>query len=557
MKRLKVSVETLSPIVLTAESHSAVMTGTRDAISGSILRGVMAAKYIEGRGLAKAHEDEEFRRLFFGALRFTDANIASPEDGARSFAIPLSMQKEKAKEGETEAVEDLTRAEDPTKGMKSFRGYAVLTDGNLIKTVSAAKDISLHMSRMGDEERKKGRSEDGGIYNYESISPGQTFVGFLIGEDSDIAALRARLPQDSFACRVGRSKFTQYGQCRVKLGETAEALDEITADHLEAGGRKLILRLDSPLLFDEMQIGADGTPLMATATNVLGSVARAMNQRTGGGFSVQNVFAAETEIENYVGVWGMKRPRERALAAGSVFALVKDTAWTEADFTALNAVAYGGVGRRTEEGFGQLRHWPNPAGKWEKPKASGENVAAPLPMEEVSETTAEIAKSAFVRRLAEQMRVYAAEDAKNALHIQKADGLSGLTHFFSRLSRHLDAAREDGKPEGIRARLCETLKNEIPSKSSAENNLKNTLVGGRPLYDMLRDAAELPYAGRPWLRDVGTKEEQTIAFLRAVGLAKTDFDLTDGECFYEYWHWFFRQARKRAVTVGKEAEADG
>lgn len=571
MKQLKVTVKTESPIVLTTESNATVMTGTHDAITGSILRGVLAAQYIDACGLGKkAHQNEVFRRLFFGALRFTDANIAC-DDGERSFVIPFSMQKEKAKEDQTEAVEDLMRVDSPKKGMKSFGGYAVLTDGNLIKTVSAAKDVSLHMSRTSEEERKKGRSEDGGIYNYESIDAGQTFIGWVIGEEADISALRAHIP-DEFECRVGRSKFTQYGHCSVKFEELKD-VPVLIAANLEKGS--VILRLDSPLLFDgadEPQPNEAGQHVIVTAPKALGLIVRALNARTGSNaFHLGKVFASGAEIENYVGVWGMKRPREQALAAGTVFALGKDGDWTEQDFEALTDVMYRGVGRRTEEGFGQLRYWPIANGKWAKPDTNENKEPDPLPFAKASEETAKIARKAFERRLAEQIRLYAAEDAKNAkydrtLYNSKTEGLSGLTHFFSRLDHLLDAGqnarsadgRKQEKAKGLRKSYQQTLNNVVRPKSPMENNLRKVYiaVSGQSLYDMLLKDSELPVSGRRWMEDVGTKEARTQAFMDAVGLTKDMFDLTDGKYFYEYWHSFFRSARKRAVTKQEEAERD-
>ncbi len=571
MKQLKVTVETKSPIVLTTESNATVMTGTHDAITGSILRGVLAAQYIDACGLGKkAHQNEEFRRLFFGALRFTDANIAC-DDGERSFVIPFSMQKEKAKEGQTEAVEDLMRVNSPQKGMKSFGGYAVLTDDHLIKTVSAAKDVSLHMSRTSEEERKKGRSEDGGIYNYESIDEGQTFIGWIIGEEADISALRAHIPNE-FKCRVGRSKFTQYGHCSVNFGEL-EDVPALIAANIEK--ESVILRLDSPLLFDEAdepQLNEAGQHVIVTAPNALGLIVRALNARTGSSaFHLGKVFAAGAEIENYVGVWGMKRPREQALAAGTVFSLVKDGDWTEQDLDALTGVMYRGVGRRTEEGFGQLRHWPIVAGKWAKPKTNGSKEPDSLRFEKASEETAKIARKAFERRLAEQIRLYAAEDAKNAkydraLYNSKEEGLSGLTHFFSRLDHLLDAGqnargadgRKQEKTVGLRKSYQKTLKDVVRPKGPMESNLRKVSIAasGRSLYDMLLENSELPVSGRRWMQDVGTKEARTKAFMDVVGLEESMFDLTDGQYFYEYWHTFFRSARKRAVTKQEEAERD-
>lgn len=558
MKRMKITVTTVSPIVLTTESNTTIMTETHDAITGSILRGVIAKQYIDARDLGKdAHRDEKFRRLFFSSLRFTDANRACP-GGRRSFVLPLSMQKEKPKAGQPEKIEDLMRAANPAKGMKSFRGYAVLTNEGLIRKVTVSKDISMHMSRMNDSERKKGRSADGGIYNYESIDAGQTFIGYVIGEEAELSELRAQIP-DSFECRAGRSKFTQYGRCLVKCEEPKD-IPGLSANDLEQDGT-MILRLDSPFLYDGMdvpQINEAGQCAMTMAKQALGLVVDAMNARTdSNAFRIGKVFAADAEIDNYVGVWGMKRPRELALAAGTVFSLAKDGDWTEQDFDALSDIMYRGTGLRTEEGFGQIRHWPKPTGLWTEPKRSGKEETAAAAIGKVSDNVAAIAKKAFERRIIEQLRIDAAVNAKSAVHDTKTDGLSGLTHFFSRLDGILgNAVSEAGKTTGLRKRYGQKLQDEIPEKGPLAGNLQRLRVNNRTLHDVLVSGRDVPYQDCPPWTLLGADEQKTKAFMDAVGLREKDLDFSDGQFFCEYWHWFFRYARKKAVTKQKEAESD-
>lgn len=559
MKRMKITVTTFSPIVLTTESNTTVMTETHDAITGSILRGVVAKQYIAARKLGKdAHRDDRFRSLFFGSLRFADANLACP-GGRRSFVIPLSMQKEKPKTGRLEQIEDMIRTDHPTKGMKSFCGYAVLTDEGLIRQVEASTDIALHMSRMSDTERRKGRSADGGIYNYESISAGQKFIGYIVGDETALSELRADLP-DSFECRIGRSKYTQYGRCLASFEEPKD-IPGLTAADLEKKDGSVILRLDGPFLFEEvaeLQLDASGQCVPITATRALEAVADAMNARTGSStFHIGKVFSANVEIENYIDVWGMKRPREHGLAAGTVFSLTKEGDWTEQDFDALTDLMYRGVGRRTEEGFGQIRHWPEPKGLWARPKTSGTGGPAVLPFKKASAAVAEIAIKAFGRRIAEQLRIDAAVNAKKAVHDTKSNGLSGLTHFFNRLDGLLDdAANETGKTTGLRERYSQMLRDEIPQKGPLNANLHALRVDGRSLHDILVEGYEILYKDCPVWKLLSVNEQKAQSFMEAVDLPKGGIDLADGPYFYEYWHWFFRYARKKAVTKQKEAEID-
>lgn len=94
MRKIPLTIEALSPLVLTAGSQGAILTESGDAISGSIVRGMIAARFIEAQNLGRAaHESEAFRRLFAGALKFS---AAYPSKGGESaMRLPLSLQKDK------------------------------------------------------------------------------------------------------------------------------------------------------------------------------------------------------------------------------------------------------------------------------------------------------------------------------------------------------------------------------------------------------------------------------------------------------------------------------
>lgn len=548
MKQMKIAIKTISPVVLTATGGATVLTETHDVISGSILRGVLADQYIKAKAQElgdNAHENDTFCRLFFGAIRFVDATPSFVWDGVecRSFRLPFSLQKEKSKGEALPQIMDLVWKDDFPKNMKSFQGYAVMKDGWL-QTVEPQKDISLHMSRASDKERRMGRSNDGGVYSYESLEAGQTFSGLMIGEEDDLRTLCNAIPKE-MDCRIGRSKFAQYGHCHLTFGPIAD-VDELSAENLCKEKNAIILRLDTHCL---LETPAD---ILTTAERALTAVAEQMNAGTENGeFSISHVHAAAAEIDNYVGVWGMKRPRETALAAGTVFALVKNGEWTARDYTALSTLMYKGVGRRTEEGFGQLRLWPEPKGVYEKPKreAHEEKAAAIAAIPKASEAVAKSARKIFTRRLRERLRIYAVEDVERI----PAERLTGLTHFFGRLDQMLVSV---GDKAGIREAYRQILEKSIREQSRMDNNMHKVATHGRTLHELLREKRDLPYEGRDWKADLGGKAETTIACMKVIGLEEAVLDWKDGTYFYEYWHWFFRFARKKASTKRrKEAEA--
>ena len=84
---------------------------------------------------------------------------------------------------------------------------------------SVRSSVHFHMSRQEDHERFEGKSRDGGIYNYESIDAGQTFITYIYGEEADLQELMQGLPwkQDQLRVRCGRSRRTGYGHCDIRM----------------------------------------------------------------------------------------------------------------------------------------------------------------------------------------------------------------------------------------------------------------------------------------------------------------------------------------------------
>ncbi|WP_294158749.1 hypothetical protein [uncultured Selenomonas sp.] len=546
VKKQRVVIDTLSPLILTRMSNSTVMTDTKVTISGTILRGVFADRYIACRHLGKdAHKDPAFRRLFFGGLRFVDANPVTC--GMRAIALPFSLQKEKAKSGtKMPDIQDLLKTPKPKLGYKSLRGYAALSEGDgCIVPASVRTSIALHMSRSGAGERLVGSSRDGGIFNYESIDAGQQFEGAILGAEEDIAELLAacQITGGKLHARIGRSRFTQYGDAEITLPprEDAEADGFDIEGNLEDG--TIFLRLDTAFLPQTEAHGAlpDADVLLQAA----------IAPQMGAGFSLGRVYAAAAEVENFVSIWGMKQPREYGLAAGTVFELKKDGVWTDEDKANLAALCTDGIGRRRTEGFGQLRVWPR------------QSLVLTTTDEEwiVPEKDAKIraqVQRILDRKRMEQLCIYAYEDVA-AMH-----GLAGKTHFFARLLTLLEQANRAGTD--VRAQFRALMNKQehhddgqIRARDRSETPFVRSLraidLGGTSLYELLTGNAPLPYttgSGRSWMEAVGGKETQNL--METVGLTAADFP-EDGAAFYVYFQQAFRYARKKAAGVQMRRDA--
>ena len=542
MKKIDVRIKVLSPIVLSIAGNSTIMTETKKYIPGSVLRGLLASRYIAERKLLEAaDQDEDFRQIFLGGARFVDCNPMCK--GVRAVALPLSLRKEKEGTGgkEVPEVKDLLFAEpEEARGFKSFRGMAAVS-GNELHKANVKTIINFHMSRSGAEERLKGSSQDGAVYNYEAIREGQDFSGCILGEEGTLRKLAEGLALEGsgFIAHMGASRFTQYGTCRVELGQMAEI--EGPPDKYEGN---IILRLDTPYIPKDDCKGSARRNLEAVVDRLNGGSAA-------GNFKLGRVFAENAEIDNFVGIWNMRRPRESALAAGSVFELLHDGEWTEQELASLQELMYGGCGRRREEGFGQLRIWPEMTLSLAKTKKNEKKV-------EVKCTVPESVKKQICmiveRRILEQLRIYAYEDAQSS----RREMGTGMAHFFARLENMLEAAKETNNVRETLARAIrqerehqdDKLHDTQKARTPFQEHLEKMQIGDSNLEDYLDGSAPLqPYLipERHKLADSLSDGEERVESLLELAGEKLEDKLQANEYFYEYWHWLFRYGRKNAV----------
>ena len=544
MHQLEVKISVLSPTVLSETENSAILTGSLDFFSGTILRGIFAGQYIKLRqSSTDVHNDPDFRQLFFEKLRFLPAFLEV--NGKRSLPLPLSLMKNK-NDG---AICDFL-IENPPKvpGYKPFRYFGSIAEDGTVTSVQVKKSISLHMSRSDVQakqsgssneigfERLAGKSSEGGIYNYEAVNEGQHFIAYILGEEAELRRLsELTVPEEkSFIAQIGRSKAVQYGRCHIELGEITPADTEINSI-----SDTVYLRLDSPLIPWDSQAADAAAVLEETLLTPL----RAL---TGNEFALpeepMKLFATSSVIENFVGIWGMRRPRVQALKAGTVFALRKTNGnFSEADLAALSRLAGEGIGLRTEEGFGQLRGW-TVRNNYKLPAPAGETA---LPPRQLSREASALAARLLNNRFLDRLRGIAADDAQSGDSIKSYT--KEMTHAFARLDALLDAGKTAA---GFRDELNNVLKaeddeNEKEKRTPFAKHLRQIKLNGTKLRPLLSGA----------LTDIPQLSEKATDIRKELNTAgiKADLDpscreklcgLDSDEAFAAYWHWFFRYARK-------------
>ena len=546
MMEIQVRIRTKTPVILPCTGDASDLTETQGFFSGSVLRGILARKLIGKQKLDEdAHEDEVFRKLFFGDLRFVHAYPYDPQKDTRAMILPFSLQRRK----DGTCIKDLLQA-DPEPNFKGVKGFAMIAEGE-IHSVDVRKSISFHMSRTDlkredGTERLAGKSQDGGVYNYEAIAAGQDFLGYIYGSLQSLNALLEHIEESTFSCYVGRSKYTQYGLCEVTLGEP-QPVQRIAVP----SGNSVYLRMETPF------IPKGGTP--GDVASMLTEITDRLNESGCGRFSLAKkksvsnavtdalpycIFAKTEEIDNFVGVWGMRRPRETALAAGTVFAVAKEGGWQDATVV-LNELCRSGVGRRREEGFGQLRIWTADTLRWGTPWEMTRAERG-----SIDDEAKTLAQKILIAHIIEQVKLIADEDAKGAMRSCGAC----TPHQFVRLEQDLGSC-----PSGVKTRM----------EGSVTDYKKNTPIGdmvdhveicGRSLrayFTVGTEITTMPYYAKA--AETMTPDSDLAKAADMIGMEINEL-LCAEDVYHAYWHAFFRYARKRAKDTdegGSDHVSDG
>lgn len=511
MKAIEVKITTLSPVVLTA-NRSTLMTSSENNISGTILRGIYVKKYIDAHELdEKAHEDKNFRRFFFGKLRFVTARPA--KHGLRSIMVARSLQA--SKDGKT--YNDMLvnpNPEDYEQGFKSKKGQAVLNPEGFIDYTSVAKNTALHIDRHSQKNRISGSSQDGGVFTYEYLEPGEFFIGFIIGEDNVLSDFAKEIKNYDKHCRIGRSSNTQYGHCHLEWGDV-QAVNAISPTD-----STICVRLETPLVAPKPVIEARHV-LDEIFANIAPDI------------EVSDIFGGQEELYGYNNAWQTKIPSQYVLAAGTVFKLSRRTGWSDVDLT---SAFYGGLGLRCEEGFGQLRLWSTdkPIKPWGKDNASQqEPIAYTVNNKEVQR----IAKIIIENKLEQQVKL----DAYKAVQ-RITQQLKGRTHAFAVLESLLGART-------MLADIQNRMKKAVTEIKSDQlhTHLNDVTCNGSSL--------EMMILTQTIITDNLSQELQDFALKTGVAEVKNGKTVFDAEirgaAYYDYWLWFFRHARKAAQAEKK------
>lgn len=544
MKQLQVSITTKSPLIITAESSSQVLTESKNYISGTIVRGILADAYRkyhyrkDPKLGKKAHEDAVFKRLFLGGIQFQAAYPVVA--GHRSYPLPQSLMKPK---GEGNIIDILEASGKPGYKVLKGLGYVDSEPSKKNQTIYMAevdKKIHFHMSRSSESERFAGRSNGGGIYNYEAIGEGQTFEAVISGEEEDLIQLIRGLELEDhiLKARVGKAKRTSYGQCEIRFGDLTDCETDISDEWVKTLKEgKLAIRLDSPFISNTPATGWRRNEEDSLVQDFVNELQAAIpNQKV----SLKKLFTGAEVVRNYVGVWQLHRPDVLALVAGSVFAFDCSKDWSDADVKALKNVLMTGVGNRKEEGFGQIRPWELHLSF--DMKVDNKDSKAVADVTKLSKSTRKLMRTILKTQDIESIRSQAYQDAKNHENqLTKADN-----HTFARLENYISILFN--QTNGISKGDETAVKNIFDANWKANGLFLLHQQTGKScdVKDALI-ALKVPQ----WVSALGEKHQE----LRDLVYSLDDKEQEKKEkekqreaqrklFFEEYWTWFFKYARK-------------
>lgn len=235
----------LDPVALPTQAATASRPQTLTYLPGASFLGIAAAK------LYDALNQNAFAAFHSGAIRFEDA-FPVQNSGHICLPAPLSLHHPKSSAAGGRATAQDMRdfaAESFEPNYKQIRGKDVTLDGKA-EFYTPPREASMRTAIDFDT----GLADEGQLYGYEALSPGQRFRGRIVGDDDMLAKITgnsgdflAKITQALIGEHfIGRSRTAEYGRIEITLEDTAWTLPAEAA----ASGQRYVWLLSDMWLHD-------------------------------------------------------------------------------------------------------------------------------------------------------------------------------------------------------------------------------------------------------------------------------------------------------------------
>jgi CRISPR-associated protein Csx10 len=501
MDQLSYTVALDSSVLITAASSDTNVTYTEKYLPGRVLLGALAGEYIRKKRLyGKAHEDDTFYHWFLGGgLSFGNLDLQM-EEGRVATPLPFSLQCEK----QGTVVYNLLLQTVPVQ-TKMLPKYGTLVCNRVVCAYPSSR-FHFHNCR---QDRMKGHSPTGGIFNYEALAEGQNFTGYIRGERETLQAFREFFGA-KVSLRLGRSCKTEYGASRMTLGD----IKPIEIPKIDQDDDSLAITMIAPCILENNHGQAD--PSLATLQAYLSEFFETDK------FEITQCFARTTMIESYLAVWGMKHPAVVGWAAGSTFKIEFNETLNNYD-KGLKRLYAQGLGERTLEGFGRVEFNVAKAARYIK--ATESHARVKLPQHPLPET----ARMIFISTIRERMIELAKNRASQRINDFKDYPTNSL----------LGRLRMIFSDESLKE--CPAAFLELEQKKPARSQLERCNDGHNTLFEEVKtfQCGEL-------FREAQNREGFNRLKQRADYDPESDMELVK-LLYHTYWQVFWAEMRRKKI----------
>ncbi|MCB1143194.1 MAG: hypothetical protein KDK54_13190 [Leptospiraceae bacterium] len=332
MRKLKLQLELLSPVILTNLSGDENTVSTNQYIPGSMILGALASTFIQERKLGKnAHKNEEFRKWFISQnIIFENVYPTDTIDGYKIvfFPHPNYFQNQKGEEGN---LYNLFENYNPEETYSKFERFTSIRNGVCVP-YSPRSNYNFHHER----DYSSGTSKQGIIFNYESIAEGSQFIGSIDIKDPYYQSFNQWLGKERILS-IGRSRTAQYGKVKVRFIE-----EKFSEDNQRIDGTSFIIHF----LSDVILRNEYGFPC---------SEIRELERLFPGCKIEKSIFGKKNQ-EGFHGAWMLRKISDISFQAGSSFLInIVDQSKKSEVLEKLNSLIQTGIGERIQEGFGKFQ----------------------------------------------------------------------------------------------------------------------------------------------------------------------------------------------------------
>jgi len=505
MHEIKFKIVNKSPLIFSSKFGDLNMVYTKNYIPGNTVLGIIVNRFSKKRNPKKdMHTDKQFYDWFLsGQVIFSHAYIS--ENEMCLYPVPFSIQKDKYGDDDAPFFDRLHLSEDDHPGTRYTPKFCNI-QGERIVIKDVKKDINFHHAR----DRIKGIPEFGQIFNYESISPGQIFMGTIKGTETDLRQM-IETCGDSWMAHAGRSKNAQYGQ--IEFSFIHQHPQKIEDPKIEGTSISLTLLSDT-ILHNQF-----GFPSLDICD---------LKKDLPSGIEVTKSFVKNDLIEGFSAKWRLKTPSAPCLKAGSTFLLEISE---PCDLDSLKEIQKKGLGERIHEGFGQCKFGLQTQAELkneDEKKLSPDTKASSSPQKKpefVSDNIKTIIKKLSKDYLLKQIQHKALKDQQSFVKHSSSNDIDLLPS--NSLIAKLGAMAESSTPDSFIKRIKMLRQAAINQLEAFHNNIVS-------LYDFL-------------LKPHGLDKEHhkpVSQLCDEMAVEKSDYFVDDETIHRVYWQTFFSMMRK-------------